>query len=740
MKIAVVVFLFGGASGGIKAANTIASQLSDCGHDVTLLTCEEVKGTFFEVHRDVPLHTIGKVFSKAEYEKYPEAAVDSNPYMFQMLEDRFQPIKQQHLFMEDLLYRDLRLLRPDCVVSVLFQTHAFAVPAAARAGIPIIASEHNSPKSYQELWWMSRDELDYLYEMLGFTDKIHILSPSYSSGYPAKLHHKMVPIGNGIDPAAPQKGPRKNRIIAVGELSEWKNYGVLIDAFMLISETFPDWKLQLYGEGPEKEALMKKVSKNAHVVKRVLFMSIAPQREVLESLRSAKIFCHPSLAESFGLAVAEGLAAGLPAIGLEETDGVNQLIHDGINGYLVPTDGAATGIAEALSKMMKDSEHLESMGREAAASVKHLSSGAIAEQWDQLVNRVCAAAPTRKRDIVMNDVHYLPLVTVVSIVRADLSAVIASLQSVWNQTYDRIEHVAIDCSMDNKETMEFIKSNLHLMDERIMSASSGKDAIISAIQRTKGEIVVVLDGSERLDRFAVERAVLALSSPQADVVVGTALVATEAQPGYEGQVADLSLIWTGKNLVGGSVFARRAAFESQQIKTCEGSDRLKWFLSLYDRSNEIIYENSLFVHAERNHNAGLDETKFDIIQSYAYMKFDKVKKDDIDFLLKYFQYDDEAKGTNGEGRVHQLIGEHIHRQDFVHSIVKAMYLHRSENILIQKHTEMSLISRIEATFPKRRMYRVKEVMKYKLQGTVWFKPVKSVYAMAKKIKRTLIKQ
>jgi glycosyltransferase involved in cell wall biosynthesis len=59
------------------------------------------------------------------------------------------------------------------------------------------------------------------------------------------------------------------------------------------------------------------------------------------------VFVHPSFEDGFGLAPAEALAAGVPAIVTEDT-GMKEQIVAGRNGYVVPT-GDAGSLADALA-------------------------------------------------------------------------------------------------------------------------------------------------------------------------------------------------------------------------------------------------------------------------------------------------------------------------------------------------------------------------------------------------------
>ncbi|MFC4471041.1 glycosyltransferase [Streptomyces xiangluensis] len=104
----------------------------------------------------------------------------------------------------------------------------------------------------------------------------------------------------------------------IGRLTAGKRFGVLIDA---LAQLPCDYILLLVGGGPE-ESVLRRAAQRAGVTGRVLFTGEQPyepdgtrDRLDLPSLTSAMdVLASPSAEESFGLAVVEGLAAGLPVL------------------------------------------------------------------------------------------------------------------------------------------------------------------------------------------------------------------------------------------------------------------------------------------------------------------------------------------------------------------------------------------------------------------------------------------
>ena len=69
---------------------------------------------------------------------------------------------------------------------------------------------------------------------------------------------------------------------------------------------------------------------------------------------AADLFVLPSSYESFGLATAEALLHGLPAVGFADCPGTNELIRDGENGQLVHGPDRKAALATVLADLMRN--------------------------------------------------------------------------------------------------------------------------------------------------------------------------------------------------------------------------------------------------------------------------------------------------------------------------------------------------------------------------------------------------
>lgn len=247
----------------------------------------------------------------------------------------------------------------------------------------MIAAERNAPDLFDFVSGGEklRRRAEYA---LHLADRITVQLDSYRDKYPEPLRSRIVTIPNPVplldDPAYPNEqttAPR--RILNVGRLSYQKNQTLLIRAFAQIAARCPDWVLTLVGEGEDRPKIESLVAD----------MGIADRIELVGAVadvdawyRDSAIFAFPSLWEGFPNALVEAFRQGLPAIGLERTRGVNELLRHNETGILATDDEG--GFAAALKAMIDDIEFRRRAGRMARESILRYEPEFIFNQWADL--------------------------------------------------------------------------------------------------------------------------------------------------------------------------------------------------------------------------------------------------------------------------------------------------------------------------------------------------------------------
>ena len=147
---------------------------------------------------------------------------------------------------------------------------------------------------------------------------------------------------------------------AIARLETTKGINYLIEAFATVVTQFPKLHLVIVGTG-SKEAELKELVKQLNINEQVTFTGY--QRNIHDYLHFFQIFAIPSLHEAHPLVLMEGMGQGKPIIATT-VGGIPEVINDGQNGLLVPPSNSVK-IAEAINRLIKEPQLLESLGKKA---------------------------------------------------------------------------------------------------------------------------------------------------------------------------------------------------------------------------------------------------------------------------------------------------------------------------------------------------------------------------------------
>ncbi len=179
---------------------------------------------------------------------------------------------------------------------------------------------------------------------------------------------------------------RKKVIVYPAAVNKLKNQLLLIRAFGLLAEEFPDWELHIYGRmHPKYGAKCRKAVKAAGLSERIKFF---PFTDDLPSVyASSAIMAFPSLLEGFPLTILEGACFALPSVVVRELPGADEMVDDGVTGIVSRNDVEA--YAESLSRLMADESLRRKLGDGARAAVSEkFTREKILRQWDEAIRRV----------------------------------------------------------------------------------------------------------------------------------------------------------------------------------------------------------------------------------------------------------------------------------------------------------------------------------------------------------------
>lgn len=147
-------------------------------------------------------------------------------------------------------------------------------------------------------------------------------------------------------------------------LRDWKGHRHLLEAFALLRARFPEWRLLVVGDGPERERLGARVAELG-IAEHVILAG--NQDDVPAWLCAMDLFVLPSYGnEGVPQGIMQAMACALPVIATP-VGAVREAVVEGVTGLIVePRDPPR--LAEAMAQLMSDASRREALG---AAGLAH---------------------------------------------------------------------------------------------------------------------------------------------------------------------------------------------------------------------------------------------------------------------------------------------------------------------------------------------------------------------------------
>ena len=175
---------------------------------------------------------------------------------------------------------------------------------------------------------------------------------------------------------------RNGRTLAfAGRLTAQKSLGRALEAVAGVEGV----RLVIAGEGPDRDPLEKR-ARELGIADRVEFLGAQPRRRVVELFRAADASILSSSWENFPHTVVEALAVGTPVLAMD-AGGVGEVVHDGVNGLLVPA-GDTAALAAAVRRYFADDALRERLRAAAASSVAAYAPERVFGELEATLRRV----------------------------------------------------------------------------------------------------------------------------------------------------------------------------------------------------------------------------------------------------------------------------------------------------------------------------------------------------------------
>ncbi|AFZ14316.1 glycosyl transferase group 1 [Crinalium epipsammum PCC 9333] len=273
--------------------------------------------------------------------------------------------------------------KPDAVISFVDITNVLTLLATQGLNVPVIVSERSDPaKNYLGIFWNLLRHWTY-----PGASKIVVQTQSALNYFPQSFKPNINIIPNPVILEANNEYSLNNflvkpSIIAIGRFGKEKGFDLLLNAFSMLKDSYPEWNLTILGEGalrPDLESLRDSLG----LIGRVDLPGTV--KNPYDLLKQADLFVLSSRFEGFPNALCEAMACGLPVISTNFSGSQEIVLHE-VDGILVPTEDVAQ-LAVAMDSLMSDPEKRQRLAARAPQVLERFSLEKVMIMWDTILDQ-----------------------------------------------------------------------------------------------------------------------------------------------------------------------------------------------------------------------------------------------------------------------------------------------------------------------------------------------------------------
>ena len=279
--------------------------------------------------------------------------------------------------------RALKEARPDII-----HVHEPLVPsvsmhAVLNANVPVVATFHSNVgrERMSSVWFklaapMVRPVWNRIARRIAVSDAARH-SVTSRMGDDELL---IVPNGVDVERFAAAKAAKLSagrHLLFVGRLEERKGFRIAVEAFAQLAVTYADLRMLVVGDGSERDAVD---DLQPSVRSRVEMLGRVDDDRLASYLRAADLYIGPATGgESFGIVLAEAMAAGLPIVA-SDISGYRDVARNGVEAMLVPP-GDPRALVAAVRKVLDDPQLARSLGERGSKRAHEYA-------WDTVTDRI----------------------------------------------------------------------------------------------------------------------------------------------------------------------------------------------------------------------------------------------------------------------------------------------------------------------------------------------------------------
>lgn len=275
--------------------------------------------------------------------------------------------------------------KPDIVHAHFLNYGVISVKLCKKENIPLVITEHSSylmqEKHTKTIIKRARKAYSACSAIIAVSQPLADVIKSIS-GFDAIVISNIVSISF---PKTASKINKNNNFVfaSAANLLKKKGFDTLIYGFSQLVHINKNVELWIYGDGPEKNNLIK-LTKKLGIEEKVHFYGKYDRSEVYDLFSKADCFVLTSRVETFGVVYIEAMACGLPVIATK-CNGPESFVNDK-NGYLIPIDDDKA-LLKAMQNIINKRNKFDS-GTIKKYAYEKFSGNVISKQITEVYNKV----------------------------------------------------------------------------------------------------------------------------------------------------------------------------------------------------------------------------------------------------------------------------------------------------------------------------------------------------------------
>ena len=383
MKIAIMAFginSISNVSGMERVFVNMSNEMSRRGHTVyAIWNGEEGEEPFYKLDQSVRKYNLGLGKIKVPYIYKVEREISK--FLNLPIINRADQYKYNKIISS--IMRTINIDKID--IFICYEMNSALIAQKLAKGIkPVVGMVHGNVE--REFCKVSKRQI----EVLSKLDLYQVLTPQFKKDLERILDTPVIVIPNAVKQTYLSKIERNKKskytILSVGRIEgENKRPFITIKSFAEICHKYPHWVLDFYGPITDQSYMqeIQKFIKERGLEKRISYKGVSENLQTI--YENADILGFPSKYEGFSMVVTEAMEAGLPVLGFKTSPGVNEMITNNYNGFLVESEEE---YIEKLELLLADCDLRNNMSIQAHKSVEKLSNGYVWDLWEETLNEL----------------------------------------------------------------------------------------------------------------------------------------------------------------------------------------------------------------------------------------------------------------------------------------------------------------------------------------------------------------